>query len=123
MINALIVGAGGFLGSSLRYLVGMAVTRMSGNHWFPYATLTVNVLGCFVIGLLGGYMLSREMMGEQARLFILVGILGGFTTFSTFGHETVHLVKSTQGAAAFLNVVLHVVCCLGAAWIGHHAVK
>ncbi|MBZ0166727.1 MAG: fluoride efflux transporter CrcB [Candidatus Omnitrophica bacterium] len=123
MINALIVGAGGFFGSMLRYLVGLTVTRFSGNHWFPFATLTVNVVGCFVIGVLGGYLMCRDTFSEQGRLFVLVGILGGFTTFSSFGNETVHLIKSTHTFGALLNVVLHMTLCLGAAWWGHHIVK
>lgn len=123
MLNAFIVGAGGFVGSVLRYLVGIGVNRLSGHHFFPFATLTVNIVGCFVIGLLGGYMLTRDLFGDHMRLFIMVGMLGGFTTFSTFGNETVHLVKASQPLPAVLYVILHVVLGLGAAWWGHHLVK
>ncbi len=123
MLNAIIVGAGGFIGSTLRYLVGVAISRMPGHHSFPWATLAVNVTGCFLIGILGGYFLSRDATHEQVRLFVLVGILGGFTTFSTFGNETLQLFKSAQPAAALLNVMLHIFLGLGAAWYGYHVVK
>jgi len=123
MIKILLVGTGGFLGSVSRYLVGGWVHRLSGNHWFPYGTLTVNVLGCFVIGVVGGVAQSKHVMTDEMRLFLLVGLLGGFTTFSSFSHETVLLAKNTQTLAAFVNVLFQISICLGAAWFGHHLVN
>lgn len=123
MLNAIIVGAGGFFGSALRYLVGAGVARLAGHHAFPWATLTVNVVGSFVIGVLGGYVLLRDILNEQARLFVMVGMLGGFTTFSTFSNETVQLIKSGQSAVAVTNILLHVGLCLTAAAWGYQLAK
>ncbi len=120
MLNAFFVGLGGFVGSIGRYLLINFSKRLSAGHWFPIGTLTVNIAGCFLIGILGGYLQDRSDIAEHWRLFVIVGVLGGFTTFSTFGHETVHLVKSTQSLGALLNIILHVSLCLFAAWWGHH---
>jgi len=119
-MKLLLVGSGGFLGSVSRYLVGGWVYRLSGNHWFPYGTLAVNIIGCFVIGFVGGITESKHFLADNIRLFLLVGLLGGFTTFSSFGYETILLAKSTQSSAAFINILCQVFICLGAAWLGHY---
>ncbi len=79
----------------------------------------VNVVGCFVIGVLGGLGDSRQLIGTELRLFLFIGILGGFTTFSAFGYETLALVREADASRAVLNVVLHVVAGLLAVWIGY----
>jgi CrcB protein len=102
---SILVALGGGLGSWLRYLTGTAWTMLLGPARagaFPYGTLTVNVLGSFAMGLLAGWLLSRGGAGENARLLIGVGVLGGFTTFSSFSLDTVALVSRGQvGLAAF----------------------
>jgi len=81
MVAIILVGIGSFLGGALRYLVSVWVYRVLDSPWFPYGTLTVNVLGCLVIGFLAGLAESRAAFTSELRLFIFVGVLGGFTTF------------------------------------------
>lgn len=118
LVEAGAVGAGGFLGSLLRYWLSGAVYAMVPAPRLPWGTLTVNVLGCFAIGLLGGLAEARGVLTPGARLFLLIGVLGGFTTFSTFGYETLALMREQAVARAALNVVLQVALGLTAAWGG-----
>ena len=118
MIKILLVGSGGFIGSALRYLIGSGVQRWFSEHRMPYGTMAVNILGCLVIGFLGGLTESRAWFTQEIRLFFFLGILGGFTTFSSFGYETVNLVRSGLGLHGFSNIVLHIVLGLGAVWTG-----
>lgn len=115
------VGLGGFLGSALRYLLGGWVQRLAPVADFPAGTLAVNVLGCLAIGGVAGLVELRHGLGPGVRLFLLVGLLGGFTTFSSFAWETLELARSGTAAAlplAFANVVLQVALGLAAAWAG-----
>jgi len=112
----LIVGLGGFVGSSARYLLSGWVYRMG--EGFPYGTLVVNVAGCLAIGLLAGMAETRSVLDPQMRLFLLIGLLGGFTTFSTFAYETLALANDAEMLKAFLNTTLQVGLGLGAAWLG-----
>ena len=114
----LAVGAGGFVGASARYLMSGAIHRLVPASSFPIGTLVVNSLGCLVIGLVGGLMEARHVLGPNERLFLLIGVLGGFTTFSTFAWETLGLAEPAQFGRAALNVALQVTLGLGAAWIG-----
>ncbi|MCA9409266.1 MAG: fluoride efflux transporter CrcB [Candidatus Omnitrophica bacterium] len=120
MFKILVVGLGGFFGSISRYLLSNLVFQLSGQHWFPLGTLTVNVLGCLTIGWLAGLAEVKAVFSEEVRLFLLVGFLGGFTTFSSFGHETVNLFRDSQNLFAMLNISLQIGLCLGAAWLGYH---
>ena len=90
-----------------------------GDSQFPFGTLGVNVLGCLVIGLLGGWADNLEMFTPSARLFLLLGVLGGFTTFSTFGYETMALARDRETVAALANVSLHIVLGLAGVWLGY----
>jgi len=119
MRSIIIVGLGGFLGSILRYLVSGWIQGLSETPFFPYGTLGVNVLGCLVIGLLGGLADNAELFSPAARCFLLVGLLGGFTTFSTFGYETVGLLRDRAMPAALMYVGLHLVLGLAAVAIGY----
>ena len=83
LINAAEVGSGGFLGALARYGLSGLVQRQLPLSTFPYGTLSVNLLGCFAIGILAGLAESRQLLGPELRTFALIGILGGFTTFST----------------------------------------
>jgi CrcB protein len=114
----LLVGAGGFLGSIMRYLIGGWVQRGLNYPTLPFGTLAVNVLGCLGIGLLAGLAESRFVLSAEARLFTMIGILGGFTTFSSFGYETMALARDGQLLAAFGNVALQLVLGLGAVYSG-----
>lgn len=119
MRNILFVGLGGFAGSVLRYLVSGWVQRLSDTSLFPYGTLSVNVVGCLVIGLLGGWADNTELFNPAVRLFLLLGLLGGFTTYSTFGYETMALLRDRQTTAALGYVGLHLVLGLGAVALGY----
>ena len=113
------VGFGGFLGSIGRYLLSGYVQHLLRNTGFPYGTLAVNLTGCLFIGFLSQWVETRGFLSPEARLFIFMGLLGGFTTFSTFGNETMNLWQAGDSAAAVANVGLHVALGLGAAWLGH----
>ncbi len=118
MLKVLLVGAGGFLGSISRYAAGGFIHRLLDSPWFPYGTATVNILGCFIIGFLGGLIETRQFFTPEIRLFLMVGFLGGFTTFSSFGYETMTLVRDAQMFAAFSNIILQLVLGLSAVWFG-----
>ena len=116
--QSLLVGAGGFVGAILRFGVSGWVHRLAGFSGFPYGTLVVNVAGCLAIGLLAGLAESRQLLTPETRLLLLIGVLGSFTTFSTFGYETLALVRDGALIRAAANVTLHVGLGLGAAWGG-----
>ncbi|MBW2011953.1 MAG: CrcB family protein, partial [Deltaproteobacteria bacterium] len=82
-------------------------------------TLTVNVMGCFFIGFGGGLMESRQLFTPEARLFVFTGLLGGFTTFSTFGYESFNLARDGQMIGVLLNIGLHLLLGLAAVWAGN----
>lgn len=118
MTNILLVGFGGFIGSVLRYLASGYVQQASKSVDFPYGTLAVNVMGCFAIGFLAQLAESRGVLASESRLFVFVGILGGFTTFSSFGNETLNLARDSQMMNALANVGMNVVIGLLAVWLG-----
>jgi len=102
-MQLIVIGVGGAIGALARYLLGGAVHRgMPG--FFPYGTFVVNLLGCVVFGAIAGLAESRFVIGPIVRAFLLIGVLGGFTTFSSFTYETFELVRSGQLGAAAINV-------------------
>jgi CrcB protein len=101
--RALLVGSGGFVGAAARYLLGGLVHRHYGGT-FPLGTWTVNVLGCLIMGVLAALVLDRPVLDPRFRLFTLVGVLGGFTTFSSFSYETLELWRQGSLRAAALNI-------------------
>ena len=117
MLNVLLVGVGGSIGAVARYLLGGLVYRYY-RGMFPYGTLAINVLGCLGIGFLMYLVEDKGAVGPGARGFIGGGILGGFTTFSTFGHETMALVRDGSWMAAFGYVAGNVILGLAAVWAG-----
>lgn len=102
------VGAGGFFGSVLRYLISGWLFRLLDKPWFPVGTLAVNVLGCLAIGLFSGIAEQRRLFDPELRWFVVVGILGGFTTFSAFAYETAALAQDGRLAGALLNIGLQI---------------
>ena len=112
-------GSGGCIGSILRYGLSGVAQPLSGSSTFPYGTLVVNVCGCLAIGVAGGLADARQLFGPDARLFLFIGVLGGFTTFSTFGYETIALVRDGEAARAIGSVVLHIVLAVGGTWLGY----
>jgi CrcB protein len=121
MEKALWVGFGGFLGSVLRYAVGGWIGRMKAAWTFPLETLVVNATGCFVIGFLAGISDSRGVLTGTTRAFLFIGLLGGFTTFSTFGYETLRFLRDGQWQVALRSTLLQVGLGIGGAWAGHVA--
>ncbi len=119
MWQIILVGAGGFVGSILRYLVSGWVQGLLDRPTFGCGTLSVNVLGCLAIGLLGGWADNAGLLGPSARLFLLVGVLGGFTTFSTFGYETMAMLRDKASLDALLYVGLHLLLGFGAVALGY----
>ena len=114
----LMVGAGGLIGAVGRYLVGTWVQGLVGSSSFPLGTLLVNVVGCLLIGVLVGLAETRDALNAQVRLFLVVGLLGGFTTYSAFGYETVALLRSGDTLAGLANVGLQLALGLAAVWVG-----
>jgi len=115
----LLVGSGGFVGSVCRYALSGAVHRLVPLAVMPLGTLAVNAVGCGVIGFLAGLSESRQLIGPDLRLFLFLGVLGGFTTFSTFGYETLALARGGEHFRAAGNVLLTLALCLVAVWLGH----
>ena len=111
------VGLGGFVGAVLRYGVSHGVQAWAGDR-FPAGTLVVNVLGCLAIGLLLGVTGRSTDLPEPARLMVVVGLLGSFTTFSTFGKETVDLIALGEPGRALLVVAGNLALGLPAVWLG-----
>jgi len=123
MERVLWAGVGGFLGSALRYLAGGWLARVKGAAAFPWETLAINVAGCLVIGALAALAETRGLFAGTTRVFVFVGILGGFTTFSTFGYETFQLLRAGQLAAACASAGMQLVLGLGAVWAGDTLVR
>ena len=117
MWNAFLVGVGGFIGSICRYwLSGIVQDWMK--PVFPAGTLVVNLVGCLVIGALSHLVENRGAFSPETRTFLFVGILGGFTTFSSFANESLNLWRDGSSGLASINVAAHIVLGLGAVWLG-----
>jgi fluoride exporter len=114
------VALGGALGSAARYACSGIAARWLGLG-FPYGTMFVNVSGSFMIGVLGTLALGggRALASTDARAFLIVGLLGGFTTFSSFSLETLNLAHAGSLGAAAANIALSLVLCLIAVWLGY----
>ncbi|MBP1675033.1 MAG: CrcB protein [Bacteroidetes bacterium] len=108
MTNYFIIGLGGFFGAVARYIVALWI----GQRWgriFPLGTFVVNISGCFLISFLMSLFTEKFMVNPQLRLFLVIGFLGAYTTFSTFEYETGNLVKDGEWAIALANVILSVI--------------
>ena len=119
LVDLLLVGTGGAIGSVLRMCVSSLVQNVGFWGPFPLGTLSVNVVGSAVLGLLGGLHDGGASFGAGTRLFVFIGILGGFTTFSTFSYETVALLRAGAASKAAVNVVASVLLCLLGVWLGY----
>jgi CrcB protein len=119
LLQAFLVGLGGFGGALCRYALSGAVHRNLPQTTFPVGTLVVNLLGCLAIGYLAGLAEARQLFSPELRLFAFIGLLGGFTTFSTFGYETIALARDAGYGQAAFNVGLHVVLGLTFVWLAY----
>lgn len=111
------VAAGGAVGASGRHLVYLAATEILGAG-FPFGTLTVNVVGSFAMGVLAAGMALIWTVGPQLRLFLAVGVLGGFTTFSAFAYDVAKLHHAGETALLLLYVLASVLCSVGGLFLG-----
>lgn len=125
MKNLIFVMLGGAVGSGLRYLIWLAMNNRPALAGFPYATLTANVLGCLLIGILGYvfYFTGANQMRDEYRLGIIIGVLGGFTTFSSFGFDTYKLWIEGHEVRAAMNVLISNAAGLIAVVIGYQSAK
>ncbi len=116
LMNSIVVGIGGFIGANARYWAG----EWAGHRWgksFPYGTVLINVLGCFILGLFAT-LAARLAWNEQWRLLVAVGFVGAFTTFSTYEYETFQLVEQGSLLRAGLNLVVSLLAGFAAVLIG-----
>lgn len=118
MKGLLLVAAGGALGSIARYKLSGYVLHHTMDWRFPAGTFAVNVIGCLLTGLLAGLAAHRDIFSPEVRLLLFTGVLGGFTTFSAFGFETMFLLKRGDVLVATANIVLSVAAGLVAMWLG-----
>lgn len=118
MGNVLWVGLGGFIGSALRFVLGGLVQEWTKRDDLPVGTFAVNVLGCLIVGVLSQLAEARGAFSPETRAFVIIGILGGFTTYSSFANETMNLWRDGEGFLVFLNVTAQLVVGLGAVWLG-----
>ncbi len=120
LLSYVLIGLGGALGSMARAWATLAVARIAGAT-FPWGTILINVLGSFVIGFFGTLTNGgRFAATAEARAFVMIGICGGFTTFSSFSLQTLELFRQGRAAPALANVALSVALCLAAVAAGHY---
>lgn len=110
MNNYLAIALGGAIGSMGRYWVTVSMVRYPP-HWLPLGTISVNIIGSFIIGMVWAYLQQRSE-SELIRLFLAVGVLGGFTTFSTFSLETVYFLTESEWGRAVVNILMNLMGCL-----------
>ena len=113
--NILLVGLGSSIGGMLRYVISLVIK----NNSFPYATLTVNIIGSFCIGLIFAFSIKEYSLSDEIRFFFATGICGGFTTFSAFSLENIQLIKSTNYSIAFLYITLSILLRIAAVFAGY----
>ena len=120
MLNCLVIAFGGAIGSVARFLASGLVARLFGET-FPWGTIVVNITGCFAIGFFATSTGTegRWLVSPTFRQFFMIGICGGYTTFSSFGLQTLTLAEDGEWFRAGANVVVSVVLCLIAVWLGH----
>ncbi|MEW5941284.1 MAG: fluoride efflux transporter CrcB [Chloroflexota bacterium] len=118
MLTISLVALGGAVGSVSRYLLGTWIQSASKSIDFPFGTLTVNLIGCFVIGLFSQLAEARGVFTPETRALVFFGVLGGFTTFSSFGNDTINLLRDGETFNALVNVGANVAFGLALVWLG-----
>lgn len=117
--SILLVAAGGAVGSVARYLLSGAVLHQTLQWRFPLGTFAVNIIGCFLIGILAGMAIKEDFFTAYTRVFLFTGIIGGFTTFSAFGLETFHLLRRGEVLVAASYIALSILVGLLVLWLGY----
>lgn len=117
MKTILLIAAGGGIGSVLRYLTSLGVNKYFPAI-FPWATLTINVVGCLIIGVVLGFCEQRQLIGSDLKNFLVAGFCGGYTTFSAFASENLHLFQTGNSLIAILYIAVSVLAGLLAVWVG-----
>jgi fluoride exporter len=117
-VRLLLIAVGGAIGSVARSVLSTAVLRASGTL-FPAGTFAVNFAGCVLFGAIAGAAEQRVQLAPELRAFLLVGVLGGFTTFSSYAFESFSLLRDGQFAAAAVNIVGQVIAALVGLWAGY----
>jgi CrcB protein len=115
------IGAGSFIGGIMRYLLSLLIQTKSASP-FPLPTLAVNIIGCFLIGIVFG-LFDKGQISPELKLFLATGVLGGFTTFSAFSNETIILFREGQAAYALLYVAVSVIIGLLATYLAYLLIK
>lgn len=123
MTSALIVALGGAVGAVSRYLLSGWVLHYAGDWRFPVGTFAVNIVGCFIIGVLGALVVKHDLFSANSRLFLFTGVVGGFTTFSSFGLETFYLLRRDEVLIAGGYVVSSVVVGVLMLWLGFSVIS
>ena len=116
------VGVGGLIGAIFRYLISGFVQNLTQSVAFPYGTLAVNVTGCFFIGVFSHLFESHGGFTSEFRLLLMVGLLGSFTTYSTFGNETINLLQDQRFLLALMNIGMHIILGLSAVLLGRFTI-
>jgi fluoride exporter len=122
MLRILLVGLGGFVGTLFRYWLSGVIARRYGET-FPLGTLVVNAIGCFIIGFLFYFFYDRSLTTPTARTVVLIGVIGGFTTFSSYGLQTFTLLRDGELFLALVNVVASNALGLALVWLGYVLAK
>ena len=121
--DLLYIALGGGFGSALRYLVSKFIIRFAHGAWMFAGTMTVNIVGSLLIGLLSGWMLSHQPDNQAFRLLFIVGFCGGFTTFSTFAFENLRLIEQQQWVLLAFYIIGSIVLGVAAVWFGMRLVR
>lgn len=122
MTRLFLVGFGGFVGTLARYWLSGIIARRYGET-FPLGTLVVNAIGCFLIGFLFYFFYDRSLANPTSRTVIFIGLLGGFTTFSSYGLQTFTLLRDGEVLLALVNIAASNVLCLVLVWLGYTLAK
>lgn len=122
MMNIVFVGLGGFIRASTRYLISLYASKLFTSK-IPIGTLTVNILGSLIIGIVMELTLKTSLISPHMKLFLTTGFLGGLTTFSTFSYETMELIEKGELLLAIFNIALNLLLSLGGAILGRGIIK
>ncbi len=118
MMNIILVGMGGFVGAVSRYLLGLGVNAIVPASKFPFGVMAANIIGSFMIGVLWGISEGNPIFKDKYALFLIVGVLGGFTTFSSFSLDNLKLLSEGMFLYAIMNIIISVSAGLFFTWLG-----